>query len=120
VRELENVVRQAVVLSEGPVIRARDLQLFSDTPYPTSAFPEPLKIAKARMIEGFERSYLKEVLSACGGNISEAARQSHKNRRAFFALLQKYQLHSPHLCNERPMIGTGLPIITESCYNMAT
>lgn len=107
VRELENVVRQAVVLSEGPVIRARDLQLCSDSPSHPSPFPEPLKIAKARVIEGFERSYLKEVLSACGGNISQAARQSHKNRRAFFALLQKYQLNSTHLGNERPMIGAG-------------
>jgi two-component system, NtrC family, response regulator GlrR len=126
VRELENVIRQAVVLSEGPVIRAGDLQLFSDAPSLDSPFPEPLKIAKARVIEGFERSYLKEVLAACEGNISAAARQAHKNRRAFFALLKKYDLHSHQPgrgCQRRgpvlPVTDCFWPRMNESAHRKA-
>lgn len=95
VRELENVIHQAVVLSNGNTLRAHDLELSSDAP---AVFAPPgqesLKAAKARVIENFERSYLNEVLSSCGGNISKAAREAKKDRRAFFALLKKYNLNT--------------------------
>jgi two-component system, NtrC family, response regulator GlrR len=93
VRELENVIRQAVVMAEGSVINAHELAL--DSPIieesRTSAC-EPFKIAKARVIEAFEREYLEQVLAAAGGNISHAARTARKDRRTFFALLKKYGL----------------------------
>lgn len=94
VRELENVVRQGVVLADGPALRAQDLQLAAD--YQSSVPPgrEPFKVAKARVIEAFERSYLSDLISDCHGNISRAAREAHKDRRAFFALLKKYGLTS--------------------------
>lgn len=92
VRELENVVRQAVVLAEAPLIRGRDVQLLPDLLCTAPVFLEPMKVAKARIIEQFERSYLEEALSASGGNISLAARKVQKDRRAFFALLKKYRL----------------------------
>jgi two-component system response regulator GlrR len=96
VRELENVVRQAVVLANGQTIRRCDIQLPSDAPSPAFALKEPLKVAKARVIEAFERDYLKEMLAACGGNISKAARLAQKDRRSFFELLKKYDLTSKY------------------------
>jgi two-component system response regulator GlrR len=116
VREMENVIRQAVVLSEGPMIRARDLQLFFEPPCSAPLFHEPLRIAKARLIEDFERAYLKEALSACGGNISQAARRAQKDRRAFFELLKKYRLNSTHLDSPGAQAGWqhGLPPTEES------
>lgn len=91
VRELENVVRQAVVFADGPVLRAHDIHLSSDIPQ-TLVMPakESFKEAKARVVEAFERSYLSEMVAACGGNISRAAREAQKDRRAFFALLKKH------------------------------
>lgn len=92
VRELENVIRQAVVLADGAVLRAHDIQLTTDaTPTGAPAW-EPFYTAKARAIESFERDYLREILHACDGNISRAAREAQKDRRAFFALLKKYGL----------------------------
>jgi len=87
IRELENVVEAAVALSDGPVIRARDLLLASQSESPTS-----FREAKARMITDFEREYIVRLLNACGGNISEAARAAGKNRRAFWELMRKHEV----------------------------
>lgn len=99
VRELENVIRQAVIMSDGPVLRAHDIQLPTDAPEqnPTVApAHEPFKAAKARMIGNFERAYLSDIVAACDGNISKAARAAKKDRRSFFALLKKYDLTIPY------------------------
>jgi two-component system response regulator GlrR len=90
VRELENVIRNAVLLADTAVICARNIQLASDVPLPEISLDESFQAAKARVIKGFERNYLQQVLETCGGNISKAARQCKKNRRAFFALLKKH------------------------------
>ena len=94
VRELENVIRQAVILATDPVIRAETLDLGPGAPPAPVVAAEPFRQAKARLVHEFERSYLKEILDACGGNISEAARRAQKHRRAFFALLKKHGLTS--------------------------
>jgi two-component system, NtrC family, response regulator GlrR len=99
VRELENVIRQAVILVDGPVIRARDIQLPTDISEPGADSPhrhEPFKVAKARMIEDFERAYLSDIVASHDGNISKAARAAKKDRRSFFALLKKYSLTTPY------------------------
>lgn len=99
VRELENVIRQAVIMVDGPVIRARDINLPTDTTEPAADSPhqhEPFKVAKARMIEDFERAYLNDIVASHDGNISKAARAAKKDRRSFFALLKKYSLTSPY------------------------
>lgn len=92
VRELENVIRQAVVLARGPVIRACDLELTIDAAATSKPVVKSLKASKAKIIEDFERSYLEEMLAACSGNISKAARLAGKDRRTFFGLLKKYDL----------------------------
>ncbi len=97
VRELENVIRGAVALANGPVIRGHDLELV----VPASAtargpMGESLRESKAQLIEEFERAYLEDTLVASSGNISKAARLAGKDRRSFFALLKKYGLgHGP-------------------------
>jgi DNA-binding NtrC family response regulator len=112
VRELENIVRQAVVMCEWDVIRASQLQI-SLWPLAATNAPvkESFKAAKARMIESFERDYLNEILSACDGNISKAAREAKKDRRAFFALLKKYGMTSVYMAqaqtDEEPPLATS-------------
>lgn len=92
VRELENMVRQAIVLNDKSVIQVDDLKIFASSKPSTPAPKESFKSAKRRVVETFERAYLEELLAASGGNISQAAREAKKNRRAFFALLKKYNL----------------------------
>jgi two-component system response regulator GlrR len=111
VRELENVIRQAVVLASGATLRAHDLQLATDVPRQLAPSREPFCEAKARVIESFERYYLQEILHACDGNISRAAREAQKDRRAFFALLKKHGLanakrsHAPEPAETQTFTG---------------
>ena len=51
-----------------------------------------LRAAKARVVQQFERSYLVDVLKACDGNISLAARTAGKERRSFQRFLRKYNI----------------------------
>ena len=53
---------------------------------------EPFRQAKARMIDGFERAYLRHALLRYAGNVAQAARASSKHRRAFWALMRKHQI----------------------------
>jgi DNA-binding NtrC family response regulator len=90
VRELENVIRQAVIMTEGTTVQESDLNISAPDTGPADSWKEPFNTAKARMIETFERDYLRQLLTACGGNISQAAREARKDRRTFFGLLKKY------------------------------
>ena len=40
----------------------------------------------------FERNYIRDLLSACRGNVSQAARTAKKNRRALLHLIRKYDI----------------------------
>lgn len=60
----------------------------SDKPYTQGH----LKIVKAKLVEEFERSYIIEALEKNKGNIAMAARYSGKHRRAFWALMHKYEI----------------------------
>lgn len=94
VRELENAVRQAVILCDDEVIRAYQLQLSPNSAPTLALAKESFKAAKTRTIKTFEREYLENILAACGGNISKAAREAKKDRRSFFALLKKYSINT--------------------------
>ncbi len=48
--------------------------------------------AKSVVVEQFEREYITHALEHHRGNIAMAARASSKHRRAFWALMRKYQI----------------------------
>ena len=88
VRELENVIEAAVALCDGSIIGAKDLALATEPSQSSGSFRE----AKARIVTEFEREYVSKLLSACGGNVSEAARVAGKNRRAFWELIRRHNV----------------------------
>jgi two-component system, NtrC family, response regulator GlrR len=92
VRELENVIRQAVIMAESTMIHDYELNFSIEGNESAPSWKEPFNVAKARMIEAFERDYLRHLLVACGGNITQAAREAQKDRRTFFGMLKKYGL----------------------------
>lgn len=53
---------------------------------------EPFQSAKARIVTAFERHYIDDMLQRYQGNISQAARAAHKNRRAFWQLMRKHEI----------------------------
>ena len=55
---------------------------------------EPFARAKARVVDEFEREYLRRALSHHGGNVAQAARASSKHRRAFWALMRKHGIEA--------------------------
>lgn len=53
---------------------------------------ESFRLSKAVVVEQFERDYVMRALEQHSGNIAKAARASNKHRRAFWALMRKYQI----------------------------
>ena len=98
VRELENLVHRALLLTSDPVVAVPEewlaaTSVAADAPSADSGyFDLDLMDAKARVLDDFERVYLTRALARTGGNVSEAARRSGKERRAFGKLLKKYSI----------------------------
>jgi len=93
VRELENVIQRAVVLCEQVTIRSEDIVL---PEVPDILESSSFKMLKARVVLDFEKNYLQRLLVDHQGNITHAAKAASKDRRAFWQLLRKHNLHLTH------------------------
>jgi two-component system response regulator GlrR len=90
-RELENVIRQAVVLTDAQRVAPEDLPI--PLAFPSSACPgDSLQQAKAKVVAQFEQTYIAALLQVHQGNVTQAARAARTERRAFGRLIKKYQL----------------------------
>ncbi len=95
VRELENVIESAVALESSDMITTRYLNYdgrLSSLPsiFDTVKGQEFLPYAEAKRM--FEREYLLAALERCGGNISQAARQTEIIRTNFYKKLKKLNI----------------------------
>ena len=97
VRELENLLHREYLLSndgELHIAVAGNLEeRFFD--FATGADPEmqlTYKVAKARALEEFDRTYLINLLRYAGGNVTKAARLAGKERRALGKLIKRYRI----------------------------
>ena len=85
IRQLANVVRQNVALSQTQIIPVELVQQsLGGTQSKLPSFDE------AR--DEFTRSYLSQILQITGGNVSQAARLAKRNRTDFYKLLGRHQL----------------------------
>ncbi|SMF96641.1 two-component system, NtrC family, response regulator [Methylomagnum ishizawai] len=85
VRELEHKIKRAVVMAQGPLIDAKDLELL-----PTSAKRRLLTLREAR--EMAERQAIGMALSEAGENVTKAAELLEVARPTLYALLTKFNL----------------------------
>jgi DNA-binding NtrC family response regulator len=117
VRELRNYLEQLVILRTAPELGvdiepASTRQLSDDAmravapgaPPGTDATPAltgdafealqrlPLRMAKAELLERFERHYVTQLLQATGGNVAEAARRASVDRVTLFRTIRRYGL----------------------------
>ena len=85
VRQLLNLLEQAVALTPTPVIPATLVQaaLKED-----AAALVPFEEAR----KTFERDYLVRLLKITGGNVTQAAQLAKRNRTEFYKLLQRHRL----------------------------
>ncbi len=85
VRQLLNVVEQAVALSTTPVIsRALVQQALREDAQSFLSFEDARR--------NFEREYLVRLMKTAGGNVSLAARLANRNRTEFYKLLQRHSI----------------------------
>jgi two-component system, NtrC family, response regulator GlrR len=90
VRELENVLEGSAVFCAGDTIESSDLRL---PRAPSSPQDESFQAQKARVIAQFEEGYIRRMLAANQNNITRAAEAAGKDRRSFWELMRKYNLH---------------------------
>jgi two-component system response regulator GlrR len=94
-RELQNVVEGAVALSEHACIQPEYIRTRDGaSPSAEVGFQD----LKARAIQQFERSYIRQLLLAHGGNITKAAQSARKDRRAFWELMRKHHISAQPPC----------------------
>jgi two-component system NtrC family response regulator len=85
VREMENCIKRAVIMAEGPQITAQDLGLAVP-----EAEPEPVNLRQVR--EEAERRAVVRVLGRAGGNIAKAAELLGVSRPTLYDLISRYEL----------------------------
>jgi DNA-binding NtrC family response regulator len=93
IRELENIIQQAILLTRSPVIPPDNIYLpisIDDNTSPVKSFAEE----KKKVIEAFEKNYITQLLIEYDGNISLAARKANKDRSDFSKMVKKYNLSS--------------------------
>ncbi|MCP4406834.1 MAG: response regulator [Gammaproteobacteria bacterium] len=85
VRQLQNVVEQAVALSTSSLISAKLVQKAL-----RGKSESILSLAEAQ--KRFEREYLVKLLQITEGNVSQAARLAQRNRTDFYKLLNRFHI----------------------------
>lgn len=88
VRELENRVKRAVIMADGKLISAEDLDLVSAG----EELENPLNLKSAR--EMTDRKVIRHALARSEGNISSTARLLGISRPTLYDLLKQYDLHA--------------------------
>jgi len=93
VRELSNVVEQAVALAAGPMIETGDLPAPLSPP-PVGAEPTaPTPAGRRRLVE-MERALIIERIRALGGNLHLVAEDLGISRTTLWRRMKEYQIES--------------------------
>jgi two-component system, NtrC family, response regulator HydG len=92
VRELENLIEQTMVMTDGPVIEARDLPPFTRrvTSAGAAEIPEVGHNPLPEILDGMERRLIEDAYGKTGGNKTETARLLGIKTGALYYKLEKY------------------------------
>jgi two-component system response regulator AtoC len=102
IRELENMIERAVMLSHGAVLQpdhlritpgSDDLSVAATVPLVSNDFTQ----ARDHILNLFEKQFLSRQLQRHGGNISEAAKASNMSRQNFHRLMVKHAMNKKDL-----------------------
>ncbi|MCL4540671.1 MAG: sigma-54 dependent transcriptional regulator [Bacteroidetes bacterium] len=100
VRELENIVSRAVLLSPDTEIHAEDLGLGLADSGECLTTDEvkslPYRNAKSRVLDLFHQEYLTSLLSRTSGNVTKAAKECGLERQALQQVMRRYGIKSKY------------------------
>lgn len=82
IRELENVIKRAVIMAQGRAITAADLEL------PTHEDPQSLNLRRVR--DDAEQRAVTMAMARCDGNIVRAAELLGVSRPTLYGLLERF------------------------------
>ncbi len=100
VRELQNVIKRAVLLADDRPISAGQLAepkpeasgTSGPRPIAENLHSLPYNLAKQRVVAEFSAAYLADALQQNSGNVTAAAQASGMNRQAFQKLMHRFGL----------------------------
>src|SRR5690606_21138909 len=84
IREMENKIERAVILSDGEKISVNDLDIFDYQP--------EISIEEDSPLSDLERLAIEKALTKHGGNISKTADELGLSRPALYRRMEKYNL----------------------------
>ncbi len=85
IREMENKIERAVILSDGSPISVRDLDILDFVPVQSEETETGLS--------GLERNAIERALAKHGGNVSRTAEELGLSRGALYRRLEKYGIN---------------------------
>ena len=92
IRELQNVIEKAVILSEGTILTAKDLQLDARSGSGMTENVTPGLTGGLPRSGAEEERLIREAVERCNGNISAAAKMLGISRPTMYAKMKKYGL----------------------------
>ncbi len=118
VRELRNVLRRAVAMAQGDVLRPEDFAVLgherftpsplggghvsqpsqsSDQPLPEISDELPIKEAREKWVAPMEKAYLVRLMTRCEGDLDRAAAEAGIHRKSLERLLRQHALKAADL-----------------------
>jgi len=96
VRELQNIIEQAMSLTEQNVIDLADLPRYIRENYElyVAQITKGLnfKDAKEKFMKQFGKRYFEDLFNRCGGNISKTARVAGISRSSLYRILEEFNI----------------------------
>lgn len=89
VRELRNHLESSVILRMVPELPVAEDVSDDDASF-TSLQDLPLRMAKQKLVERFERQYVERLLEVTEGNVAEAARRAGVDRGTLFRTIRRH------------------------------
>lgn len=106
VRELENVIKRAVVMSPGDTVYPEDIGWGASAPLAAGAPNDtgimPYHEAKKTHFAAFNRDYITRALRASSGNVSQAARMAGLERQSLQQMMKRCGIRSEDFRNPNP------------------
>ena len=87
IRELQNCIEKAVILSDGEIVDVKDLELQQSR---TAA--ESVQVSAVDTLEETEEKAIRAAMARFGGNLSMVAKSLSISRPTLYAKLKKYNI----------------------------